>query len=237
MISSTKQFRGLLLLICTTWLVASFSLVAQQQEQQSKAPVSKKLYKMVDKNGKVYFSDQPQEGAKEIKAAPMQSIPMNLPNIDIVAPHDGPEQTRDANAGYYDSLGFLNLNDKDVIRNNGGVALLSVVLEPGLNVDHYLQLYVDGKAVSERQKSMQFQAKDITYGAHKTYFEVVTSSGMLIQRSPTIEFILLHTPRQQARVRNTATNNVYQIKLPTQPKVPSYDAMKKLISGSQKPKR
>lgn len=236
MIFSKYQFQGLLLLLCTPFLVASLNLVAQQKEPQSKAPVSKKLYKIVDKNGKIYYSDQPQAGAKEIKTAPLQSIPMNLPKINLKTSQDEQTKPRDANAGYYDTLGFLNLKDKDVIRNNGGVASLTAMLEPGLSKAHFLKFYIDGQAIGERQKSLQIQASNIEYGTHNAYFEVVTSNGLVIQTSPTIEFILLHTARQQARVRDTPNNNVYQISVPDQPKVPSYDAMKKLISGSQKVK-
>jgi len=236
MFCSKRQFPNRLILVSAVVLSISGILVAQEEDSASQPAPSKKLYKIVDKNGKIYYSDQPQEGAKEIQSTPMQSIQMKLPKIEQQQSNYEHGEPRDPNAGYYDALGFLNLQNKGVIRNNGGVVMLTATVEPGLSKAHFLQFFIDGKAVGDRQKASQFQADNINYGTHSAYFQVVTATGLQIQKGPTIEFTLLHTPRQHARVGNTPTNNMVQIKLPEQPKVSSFKAMQKVISESQKNK-
>ncbi len=235
MFLTNYSFRSIILFLFTGFYMLQTPLAYAQQDESSQTEETKKLYKLVDKHGRIYYSDQPQAGAEEVKTPPMQAIPMQTPNINFPQSSNNPSKLRDP-AAYYESLGFVGLQNGGVIRNNGGLVILTAALQPELSKEHYLQFYIDGQSSGEKQKNYQFQADNVEYGSHKAYFEVVTGSGLVVQTSPIIEFTLLHTARQKARASNLPINKSYQINLPDQPKVPTYDAMQKLISGSQKDK-
>lgn len=218
-------------LIFFTFLAAgSVAQVSYAEEQKTKSPTeeTKKLYKVVDQNGKVHYSDQPSTGAEEIKTDKVTTIKMTKTKVDFVATDDENQVTRDPNAEYYDFIGFQNLVNEGVIRNNGGSVTLSVKIEPNLSKSHFIKFFIDGELIKEQQKELTITAQGIEYGEHNAYFTVVSRTGALVQQSETVNFILLHTARKKVGSVNNLTSDYFKTKLPQHPTVPKY----KPITGS-----
>jgi predicted AAA+ superfamily ATPase len=236
---SLKNMHSLksIVLLSSCLIGISTNLIADEQDKQSSKeqkklekiapPTTKKLYKTVDKNGKVHFSDQPSPGAKAIVIEEVTSITMDKPKVDIESLVEENQIKRDPNAAYYRVLSFVGLEDDGVVRNNGGTVPLKVVLEPQLSKSHYLKFYIDGQLVGEKQKALEVVASNIEYGPHTAYFQVIASTGKLVQQSETVTFNLLHVVRKRVSNLNSLTNDVHNKTLPQHPKVPSYDSMKK----------
>ena len=207
---------------------------------------AKKLYKVVDENGKVHYSDQPSPGSKEVDIPDVPSISIRTPNIKIKSLEDEleekREQRRDPNAGYYGILKFASLVDDGVIRNNGGTATFSVLLEPILSKGHYLKFYIDEKVIKSQQKELTITAQEVTYGPHTASFSVVSKQGTVVQKSATVKFVLLHVVRKNTSVdqnniyspfENTAVRaEFFNQNLPQHPQVPTFQALQQAANES-----
>jgi len=195
-----------------------FSQIANTEE-------GKKLYKVIDKNGNVSYSDQPSPGAQEVIIKDVPSINIKKTNIDFEALEEQLEAQREVSSDYYSTADFSNLEEDGVIRNNGGSVTLTASLEPSLSKGHFLKFYIDGKLIGEQQKELSITAQEIEYGSHTASFSVVSKNGVKVQDSKTVKFNLLHVVRKKTGSNNgAATNNILNANLP---KLPTYDSMKK----------
>lgn len=200
---------------------------ADKKVYESHHKATKKLYKTVDKNGKIRFSDQPSPGAKEVVIEEVNSIKMEKTKVNIEALIEENQVKRDPNADYYRVMSFQGLENEGVVRNNGGTVTLAVTLDPVLSKSHFLRFYIDGQLVGAKQKELTITASDIEYGPHVAHFDVIASTGKVVQESAKVSFNLLHVVRKRVGNINSLTNDVHNTLLPQHPKVPSYDSMKK----------
>ena len=225
-----KSVRSLTLLTCLAFLL-SHSAIAEQSKPSASSPKTeknKKLYRVIDKNGRISYSDTPSPGAEEIVMQEVPSINIKSPKIEIEE-----VEVRDrSNTDHYTTIEFLNLQPDGVVRNNGGVAILTASLQPALSNGHFLKFYIDGKLIGQQQKELSVTAKNVEYGPHTASYIVVSANGTKVQQSETVKFNLLHVVRKKsARGAGTANHLLsrydFESKLPKQPKVPSYESMKK----------
>jgi len=220
-------------------ITSSFFLFSQAaiSEEAPKSEQGTKLYRIVDKNGNVSYSDQPSPGAKEVIIKDAPSINIKKTKVDFEALEEQLEAQREASDDYYSVINFLNLKEDGVIRNNGSSVTLTANLSPGLSKGHLIKFYIDGNLIGEAQKELTITAQEIEYGSHTASFVVVSKNGVKIQDSETVNFNLLHILRKKTGSTNGAgANNILSPglpvnanlpSLPTPPKLPTYDSMKK----------
>jgi len=207
--------------------------VSKEKKVETKKGQAKKLYRVVDEKGNISYSDEPSKGSKEMIIENIPSIKMTKPKVDydIFDQEEIGREKRDPDAGYYDSIGFLNLTNDGVVRNNAGTVTLTAKLEPELSRGHSLKFYIDGKLIGSQQKALTITAENIEYGPHTASFVVVSKTGRKVQESDKVNFALLHTVRKKANNVNAAVNKVFNNEvfksgLPEHPKVPTYESMK-----------
>ncbi len=215
-------------------------------KEKTPTPKTKKLYKVVDEQGNVHYSDQPSKGSEELKIPDVPSIHIRKPDIKIKTLEEELEEklqaNRDPNAKYYAVLDYANLADDGVIRNNGGTATFTVSIDPTLSRGHYIEFYIDGKLIQSRQKELTITAENVTYGTHTTNFTVVNKQGAKVQQSETLTFNLLHVVRKSSKA-NSINNNpflkntpvraeFFKRNIPEHPKIPSYDTSKQSADKS-----
>lgn len=228
------RYLKLLVLLSCSSLLMSQSIIAEQSnpsESTSKTQKTEKLYRVVDKNGNISYSDTPTPGAEEIVMDEVPSIKLKTPKIEFEDPEERSEASRSSADGHYTTLKFLSLEQDGVIRNNGGIAKMTANLEPDLARSHFLKFYIDGKPISGQQKALTVTAEKVEYGPHTASFKVVTANGEVVQESDKVNFSLLHVVRKRAANKNNPANDLLNSKafksnLPQHPKVPSYESMK-----------
>jgi hypothetical protein len=200
----------------------------QEAAVKSKPQAAKKLYRYVDKNGRVHYSDQPQSGATEMKMETIPSIKIKTPKIDLEELVEETTKSKDRRANFYDAIGFVNFPQESVIRNNSGTVSFSVAVDPSLGTDHRIQFILDGNNLGERQSELTISANEITYGPHTISFTVVSKGGTLIQESDVINFTLLHTPRKKTGALNSNNSilNAKGLQYPNAPKLPEFPGYK-----------
>ena len=230
--NSTKLIPIALLCII---LGSNFALSSENNSKESadnpkvknQKKASNKLYKTIDKNGKVRFSDQPSPGAKEVVMEELNTIKMQKPKVDLESLVEENQEERDPNADYYRTMSFQGLENEGVVRNNGGTVTFSVRLDPALSKSHFLRFYIDGQLVGGKQRELTITASNVEYGPHVAHFEVVASTGKVVQQSAKVSFNLLHVVRKRVGNLNSLTNDIHNTNLPQHPKIPSYESMKK----------
>ena len=212
---------------CEVSLAEQANEVSEKSTEKSKstdkANTTKKLYRIVDKNGKVSYSDQPSKGAKEIELKEVTSIKMKKSKVSLGDLIEENEQERDPNAGYYDIIAFQTLKNDSIVRNNSSSVPLTAVLDPNLSKAHFIEFFMDGKSVGEKQKSLSIVVPSVEYGPHTTFFRVISRAGKTVQQSETITFNLLHIVRKRVSNVNSFAGDYFKSKLPQHPKLKKYE--------------
>lgn len=188
---------------------------------------SNKLYRIVDKNGNVSYSDVPSTGAKEIRLPPAATIKIMTPKIEFESEEEQENRQRDPNASSYDVMAYVNLSDNGVVRNNASSVTFSVKFSPTLSKGHYIKFFIDGKLIKGQQKEHTITAEKVTYGEHTARFSVVSQNGAEVQRSSSVKFNLLHIVRKKTRGGGLASNKFIKVNYPQTPKLPTYESMRK----------
>ena len=146
------------------------------------------IYKTVDKNGNVVYTDQPQEGAEKVKLKPLPTVPSFPTNTT------GSNSTNDVSRSLeeniqkpfqYDRIDvFLpEAENGNAIRTNSGDFTVIANLAPRLVPRHRMQLLVDGVIEGSPRAANVFNLKNIDRGTHQLQIEVLDGDGRIIQRS------------------------------------------------------
>lgn len=146
--------------------------------------LAKDVYRTVDKDGNVVFSDVPVEGAEKIRVDEIQTIaPDEVPKFVYTPPPEVVDT--------YSGLVIVSPENDAVIQSDEGNVTISAVLEPALNLraGHYLVLYLDGNEAASGT-SPQFILGDMERGTHTLEMAVMDQSGNQVIKSPTVSFTL-----------------------------------------------
>ncbi len=143
------------------------------------------VYKSVDEDGNIIFTDKPVPGAEEIQVDEVQTIkaPETKPFKYTPRPKPVPD-------GGYTGIVITNPSEGQVIRDNTGNVTISVSVAPRLqtNLGDRLILYMDGQAVREGS-SGSFSLENIDRGTHEIY-AAVERDGKKVTSSSPVSFTL-----------------------------------------------
>jgi hypothetical protein len=117
------------------------------------APAIAEVYKWVDDDGVIHFSDRPREGAEIIElgdytrptGARIYRAPAAMPEPPEPAPVEEPVR--------YDRLVVSSPAAEQTLWNIEGVLSVSLALSPGLQNGHQVRVYIDGAPTSSCRKS------------------------------------------------------------------------------------
>lgn len=144
------------------------------------------VYRSVDKDGNMAFSDKPSPGSEEIHIEDVQTI--KTPNIRPFKykPLEKKQALR------YTRIAIVSPVNDTAIRVNTGNISVSVLLEPALNPGRgdQIALYMDGNKVSAGSAT-QFSLDNIDRGTHTLKASVIDASGKAIISSAPVSFTLL----------------------------------------------
>ena len=137
------------------------------------------IYKWIDEDGVVHFSDQPREGAERVQLpeanvtrSPAQGLPGN---------GDADSEQQPAQSFNYESLEVTAPAAEETLWNIEGVLNVSLALTPGLQAGHQVRVYHNGEP--QLVGGTSFQLQEVWRGVHNIQAEVVYASGKLRIRS------------------------------------------------------
>lgn len=151
------------------------------------------VYRWVDANGQAHYSDRPQPGAERIT---IQVSPPASGSAAGVGPTDNiqaPDNEPPAPVFDYQSLTITSPAQDQVLWNIEAQLDVVASVQPGLQPEHVLQFYLDGRMASAEPGSTQTRFSEVFRGEHTLRVEVVDESGKTVVTSPTTRFFVRQT--------------------------------------------
>lgn len=145
------------------------------------------VYRWVDEDGTVHYSDSPRSGAEtvELRQPNVYEAPKNLPKIESRSGQPEADQ-----AGYQ-RLAITSPEPDSAFWDNQGNFTLRLSLEPALDTaaGHSIRVSLDGEVQGTTQK-LQWQFTGVNRGTHSVRAEVVDESGRVLIQSDPVSFQL-----------------------------------------------
>ena len=159
------------LFITTLCLIFSLALTAE-------------VYRSVDKNGNVVFTDQPSPDAELIELDELQTIDAPATgNFEYTPPPEKP-------APRYSAVTIISPQNDVAIRDNAGNVTVNIATLPDLRSSDELVLFMDGKEIIlGKSNAKAFSGLD--RGTHQLRAAVRDVNGRILQSSPSVIFHLL----------------------------------------------
>ena len=154
------------------------------------------VYRWIDKNGQIHFSDKPQAGAEQIKLretsvytpptekereAGSQAEPKERVNV---------KEKSSAAAGY-EAISIVSPENNQVVRSSEGTVDISVELRPGLQPGHKIRVYLNGTPASQDLETTQITLQDMDRGTHSLEVSVIDEKNRELKRSSAVSFHML----------------------------------------------
>ena len=152
------------------------------------AVASAGVYKWMDADGKVIYSDKPHPGAEEVKSGPVQTY--STPPIS--KPRSGNKDTAKEEGVSYTRVVVVSPSNDATVRDNAGNILVAISIEPSLNTSlkHQVVLLFDGKQVGEGSSTPAFQLTNVDRGTHTVQANVVGPDASVLGSSEPVTFHL-----------------------------------------------
>lgn len=160
------------------------------------------IYRWVNDNGDVEYSDQYREGAEKVKVAPVTTVQMPKPS-DIPPPAASAEPEKER--AIYQQLSFTFPEAESAFHSGNGNISVMFESKPNLRPGHSYRVRLDGQ-VAGITEATTLELQNVDRGTHTLVLEVIDSSSLL-QSSEPLTFTL-HRP--------TVPNN--QIGIPPMPR-------------------
>jgi uncharacterized protein DUF4124 len=142
------------------------------------------VYKSVDAEGNIIFTDQPSEGAEVIEIERSQSI-----TPVITEPYQYTPARKEIKKKLYTNLEVISPSDDSTVHNNQGNVSISVNVEPAILPGHQMILFVDGEKITT-SKTNQFSLSNIDRGTHQLSVVIISEEGKPLLSSETTTFHL-----------------------------------------------
>ncbi|OYY73542.1 MAG: hypothetical protein B7Y40_08830 [Gammaproteobacteria bacterium 28-57-27] len=152
------------------------------------------VFRSVDAQGNVVFTDTPRQGAKPVEIqAPSSVTPLVPPPAAAAAPSAPPVDSQ-AFAGYQ-ALVITQPENGAGLNNGTGDVDVSVSLVPPLRTDlgHGLTVTMDGSPVLQNSARMNVALADVSRGEHVLEAFVVSAQGQVMFQSAPVRFSLQRT--------------------------------------------
>ena len=152
------------------------------------------MYKGVDAEGEVVYSDKPFTDAKQFTPPAITVIdPLKVPVKEEVAQaEEPPTETK------YKSFSISAPKNDETIRNVPNLSV-SLKLNPELNTEegHTIWLFMDGKPLIKNSKSLLLQVGRADRGEHTLQADIRNNKGKVIKQTQSITVHIKHSVVQR----------------------------------------
>lgn|SRR5690606_34193584 len=155
------------------------------------------VWRWVDQNGVVHYSDRPVDGAERIELSGPQTYPggqQGLPSATAERSATSPVPQQDQ--APYRRFEIVAPAQQETLWNIGGTLAVTVALEPPLQPGHRLDVYLDGERRSLGATSTQLTVPEVYRGLHTLQAVVVDEAGSEVLRSLAVTFMVQQTSIQ-----------------------------------------
>ncbi|WP_372871227.1 DUF4124 domain-containing protein [Shewanella sp.] len=135
------------------------------------------VYKWVDKDGKVHYSDKPQENAEVVD---LKETSANQIRLEVPA---APPRNDDKPEAIEYQISILSPEQDETIRNNDGDFNVSASITPEPPANALWVLRIDGKVWNDAMEVPFFNVKGIDRGEHSIEVQLIARNGKVIASS------------------------------------------------------
>lgn len=152
------------------------------------------VYKRVDAQGNVTYSDEPLDGGEAIEVKPVTTV--TLPKADqvreIVERNKRDKGDKQPPSQLYGKISFQSPEDKSAFHSGSGDVTFAVSSQPALRRGHLFEVSLDGQPIGQNA-SGQFSVNNVFRGTHEASVKIVDGQGRIIQSGQSINFTI-HRP-------------------------------------------
>ena len=150
----------------------------------SGAAQAQKVYKIIQPDGSVEFTDEPPPGSN---ATPITVEPLNT-TPPLATPAQEAQAASPADAGYT-KFRITSPDDDAAIRDNAGNVNVDVALEPPLRSGDTIDIMLNGTVVGGG-KQTAITLSNVERGSHTVQAVVKNGAGKVVARSNSVSFSL-----------------------------------------------
>ncbi len=150
------------------------------------SPTIANIYKHVDENGNVSFSDKPIQGAEKVKIHNTRSSS----NSNFAGES---EEAADAESSEviespdYKSLAILTPREGKVVEENASAVQIILLPTPSLGDNDELVIAIDGKEIS-KGRDVNLSVRNLESGNHTVTSRIQNKAGKVIIESDSVNF-------------------------------------------------
>jgi hypothetical protein len=162
-------------------------------------------WRWVDANGQVHYSDTPVPGATQIELSGAQTFGSSARQQPSAANKPASQsalQRSTGSAERYRSFNIVSPKQQETLWNVGTVVDVQIEIDPPLQPNHLLDLFVDGQRRNLNTTSTELGLEDIYRGTHTIQAVVVDQSGAEVIRSLATTFMV-----QQSSIQNPTNDS------------------------------
>lgn len=152
------------------------------------------IYKWVDKDGKVHYSDSPMENAQAVELKENTQNQIKLP--PVVVRESGSKQPDPVDMPSY-QMRISSPSEEETIRDNNGNITIIGSISPDLASNHVLVLLMDGKVIGPAQTTAVFNLENVDRGEHIFEIKALAQNGKQLASTPP-RTVFLHRARVNA---------------------------------------
>jgi hypothetical protein len=167
--------------------------------------VQAKVYKIVDENGRVTFTDRPQAAQQE-SSTPVPISPTNVQpavNIEPVPIDANPAQEPEFKG--YSSVSIDAPSHDSTVPPGQLDVTIKVSSNPELQPGHLVRIIYDNKPAAAPSSNMSLTIDQLERGSHQIQAQILSDSGKVIARSRTIEIHVKRGTAPQKQPRRVLT--------------------------------
>ena len=156
------------------------------------APLSAEVYRQVDAEGNVTYTDEPAEGseAEEIEVKPVTTV--TLPKLEQVQEPERLKERVEEEGSAYDKVTFVAPDDDEAFHSGSGDVEFQVTSSPSLRNGHKYEITLDGQPVGQSE-SGTVMVRNVFRGTHDAGVNIIDSNGVTIKGGDSISFTV-HRP-------------------------------------------
>ena len=161
------------------------------------------IYRGVDEEGNVFYSDKDQANAELIPTPTPNTITM--PKLEANKP-----ATEDAEMNPYKSFGIVSPANNATIRDNIGNISITLSLLPALDTknSHRITIYLDGQATLSTATETNIQLSNVSRGQHSLRAEIRDKNGKPIISSNSVNFHMKRLSGQHKQPSGTSPGSL-----------------------------
>lgn len=149
-----------------------------------------RVYKRVNPDGSVDYSDQPLEDAEVMNVPEGSTFTMPSASTGSLSSSNRSESSADTSANY-ESLEISSPKNDEAIRSNEGRVTALAKSDPTLQPGHSYRWTMDGRVLQQEISSPVLQMRSVDRGTHSMEVAIIDAEGKVVIASEKIEFHLL----------------------------------------------